>query len=172
MPEATLESLLAYLREHGERYSSRYLRDELLEQGYDPALVAEAIAAYDAEPGKHSGMLWAGCSAFAIGIAVTLVNLGLLVYVFLSGFAVGGAYPSRADAKVGEGLKLWLALLVVELVVGLVLLLAGWLAREGAPGWSTLWRGLGGGLALGVILIVPVSLLLFGICVGMLKGPR
>lgn len=47
MSDPKLERLIAYLQENTGRYSLQSLRDALLRQGHDPALVEEAFAECD-----------------------------------------------------------------------------------------------------------------------------
>jgi len=55
MPEANLESLVAYLRLNGQRFSLDALRQQLVEQGYDAALIEEAMTAYREEVSHTAG---------------------------------------------------------------------------------------------------------------------
>ena len=51
MNDPSLEPILAYLREHSGRYSLAALREQLLQNGYDPATVDRAIAVFqDQQP--------------------------------------------------------------------------------------------------------------------------
>ncbi len=46
MTDPSLDPILAYLRDHSGRYSLEALRGQLLQAGYDPAAVDQAVAVY------------------------------------------------------------------------------------------------------------------------------
>ncbi|HEX4499221.1 MAG TPA: hypothetical protein VIE43_26325 [Thermoanaerobaculia bacterium] len=49
MTEPSLEPILAYLREHSGQFSLPALREQLVQSGYDPAIVDDAIVVYRSE---------------------------------------------------------------------------------------------------------------------------
>jgi hypothetical protein len=55
MPDANLESLVAYLRLNSQRFSLDALRQQLATQGYDAALIDEAINVYRGEASHTTG---------------------------------------------------------------------------------------------------------------------
>jgi|SRR5919106_1007802 hypothetical protein len=81
MPDANLDSLVAYLRLNSQRYSPEVLREHLVSQGYDPALVEQAMAAYRDEAfhttqrGLSGWKVALGCLAGLIVGAASLVSL-------------------------------------------------------------------------------------------------
>jgi len=86
MPEFTVESLLAYLRQYGGRYNLAELSRYMAEQGASPERIEEAVALYQAEGGagrsKPSGpaILFGCLGGFALAvISVVLVIAGLLL---------------------------------------------------------------------------------------------
>jgi hypothetical protein len=50
MTDPSLDPVLAYLREHSGRFSLGALREQLLQNGYDPATVDRAIAVFQDQP--------------------------------------------------------------------------------------------------------------------------
>jgi hypothetical protein len=50
MTDPSLEPIFAYLRQYAGRYSLAALREQLLQTGYDPAIVDRAIAAFQEPP--------------------------------------------------------------------------------------------------------------------------
>ncbi len=49
MDDQQIETVFAYLREHSARYSLPALREQLVQSGYDPPVVDEAMAVYQSE---------------------------------------------------------------------------------------------------------------------------
>jgi hypothetical protein len=49
MPETNLETVITYLRQHGRNFDPEALREHLLAQGYDPALIDQAMTVYREE---------------------------------------------------------------------------------------------------------------------------
>jgi hypothetical protein len=49
MPEANLETVITYLRQHGQEFDPEALREHLLAQGYDPSLIDHAMTVYREE---------------------------------------------------------------------------------------------------------------------------
>jgi hypothetical protein len=183
MPETTPDALVAYLWEHGERYSPRVLRDHLVAHGFDPVQIDQAVAAYQAEraqlgietpppPPRRGWSLGLSLGAFLLGAPVALANLAFLAYEFLFGLQNAGAFPTQASARIGDGFRVWLTILATEVVVGLVLSLVAWLPGEGPSGWRAVGRLVGGGLLLAVLLTGAFFLVVGGICAAMLAGPR
>jgi H+/Cl- antiporter ClcA len=94
MPDANLDSLLAYLRLNSQRYSPEALREHLVSQGYDPALVDQAMAEYraGATPRGLSGWKVAlGCLA---GLVVGAASLVSLLIGLCGGLEGSGSTPS------------------------------------------------------------------------------
>lgn len=78
MTDPNLDPILAYLREHSGRYSLSALREQLLENGYDPALVDRAIAVYQHEnPPQLPPPIWPK-ALLVVGANVLLVVLAIL----------------------------------------------------------------------------------------------
>lgn len=143
MPEDQSELLLAYLRQHGDRFAVDALRKQMLSEGHDPALVEEAIAAYQREkPAPPARPLWPRALGIAfLNLAAVILVIGLIA-VFES------EMPSSAVSSL---FLLLAAVLILEPVVGAVLILAGGPRRR--PGL---------GLLLGWVLFVGAMLLLLG----------
>jgi hypothetical protein len=83
MNEPSLDPVLAYLREHSGRYSLAALREQLLQNGYDPAAVDQAIAVYRQE--VPSARAWPKT------LGVVAIDGVLLVLVILLIFSGGGS---------------------------------------------------------------------------------
>ncbi len=177
MPQTTLDEVVAYLWEHGTTHRLQSLRDHLVAQGYDPALVDQAVAAYRAERAKldgaeseaelsppaggRHGCVW---GALLVGILVALVNGGLLHRSFLKAptLFVGAAVHPQLTATLELGLKLFLW----EVWGGLLVLALGLI-----PGPLRLFgRSLGGGLLLGIVLTGVLFLIGIGVCFLVLGG--
>ena len=76
MHDPNLDPIFAYLREHSGRYSLSALREQLLQTGYDPALVDRAIAIYQQEnPPTSPVPVWPK----ALQVVGINIVLGLLV---------------------------------------------------------------------------------------------
>jgi hypothetical protein len=106
MPDANLDSLLAYLRLNSQRYSPEALREHLVSQGYDPALVDQAMAEYraGATPRGLSGWKVAlGCLAGLIVGAAALVSL---LFGICGGFEGNNTQPSPGFLALGAVLAL------------------------------------------------------------------
>lgn len=149
MNDPSLDPLLAYLRQHSGRYSLEALRQQLLQNGYDPAAVARAIQVYQQEsPAGPREQVWPWV------LKVVMVNAALVAAGFL-GIASGG---SRTE-MVSEVILLALfGVAVVEFVGGLVLILA---RRKSSLGY---------GLLLGFLLSVGLGILVLGgFCVYMIS---
>jgi len=110
----TADSALAYLREHGGRFTLDSLREQLLASGRDPATVEAAVAAWRRERAALPAAAWprrAWPLALLVGFA-NLVVVGGLTSALLAGI---NRYVG------GTGCLLTLPILVVfggEIVVG------------------------------------------------------
>jgi hypothetical protein len=122
MPSASHETLVAYLREHGESHTLETLRKSLLRQGYDATAVDEACRIYLAETPhtyQAQGVSGAGwtlrITSLLLMALLALAGLGvLLVGACTDGYfrIMNGAVDHfKGDMKVG--LALYLVLLVV-----------------------------------------------------------
>jgi len=89
MPDANVESLVAYLRLNGQRFSLEALHQQLVEQGYDAALIEEAMAVYRGEASHTTGRGLSGWKV-ALGCFVGLVMGGLALVSLLLGLCPGG----------------------------------------------------------------------------------
>jgi len=138
MPEASRETLVAYLREHGESHTLESLRKFLLRQGYDATAVDEACRIYLAEtPQTDQSVSGAG---WALRVIVILVLGVVALAILLVGGCLGGyalimapesGSQESVKGAVGMGLVLYLGLLV--LFAGIIA--AVWYAsRPGRPG--------------------------------------
>jgi hypothetical protein len=83
MPETDLATLLAFLREHGQRASPEALREHLVTQGYDMTLVDQAVAAYQDELRERARQNTAAglkdVFRWLIAVMTILTALGILV---------------------------------------------------------------------------------------------
>lgn len=118
MPEVSHETLLAYLHQHGERYSLDALRRALLDQGFDAAAVEAACQSYLAEtpdlhPKLSSGRAWVQACAglFLAGMVLAILLVGTCV----AGFFVMMSSENKSQSPIG--------LLILLLLVGLTLFL-------------------------------------------------
>jgi hypothetical protein len=116
MTDPSLDPVLAYLREHSGRFSLGALREQLLQNGYDPATVDRAIAVFqDQQPPPVTRQpVWrralqvaavnAVLTAIVIGIGASgsnetvLTALGFTLFLvgcaeFLGGFVL--AFPEK-----------------------------------------------------------------------------
>ncbi len=148
MPMNDPDPLLGYLREHGSRYSRERLRQELLAQGYEPALVDRAFAAYAQERRDPAAFLLdlgkRGClvavAYAALGIAsvtagaaisyqVAIANWWLVAFgvVVALGLAVGVGLLISGRRAGGQERAKWGAALVLGILasVGLPPILVG-----------------------------------------------
>lgn len=79
MPRVTLENLVEYLRKNDRKFSLDSLRQHLIAQGCEPALIEEAITVYRASstaPRPFSGWVRAlGCLAGLVVGAFSLISL-------------------------------------------------------------------------------------------------
>ncbi|HET9211815.1 MAG TPA: hypothetical protein VFR03_15530 [Thermoanaerobaculia bacterium] len=140
MTDPSLDPIFAYLREHSGRYSLSALREQLLQTGYDPALVDRAIAIYQQEnPPTLAESIWSKALLVAGG-NVLLVILGILS--LLSG---------KGDTVQLAGYVLLLAL-GGEILGGIVLF------------FSPKGRLWGRALLFGFLLTLALALLLGGVC--------
>ena len=85
MPEANLSQLVGYLRHNSQKYSLDALRQHLLAQGLDAALIEEAITTYRAEgslpprPGLSGWKVILGCLGGLVmgGVSFVLLLIGI-----------------------------------------------------------------------------------------------
>lgn len=143
MPDDQLDLLVAYLRQHGDRFAVDALRKQMLSEGHDPALVEQAIQVYQAEkPAPPVRPLWPR----ALGIA--FLNLAAVILVIGLIAVFEAEMPSSA---VGSLFLLLAAALILEPIVGVVMVMVGGPLRR-----------LGMGLLLGSVLFFSGILLLVG----------
>jgi hypothetical protein len=139
MPSASQETLVAYLRKHGESHSPEALRKSLLRQGYDATAVDEACRIYVAEtPNPYqdvSGVGWT-LRIFSLVVLALLALAGvgvLLVGACTAGY--GRIMTGAMDHQFTRNMELALALYLGLLVVFAGLVTAVWYAtRAGRPG--------------------------------------
>jgi hypothetical protein len=175
MPQTTLDELVAYLWEHGATHSLQSLQDHLMAQGYDPALIDQAVATYRAErakldpsepeaelseapPGEGRGCLGAVLVAFGVALG----NCGLLYLSFRAAAATFSGMDTHSqltEARIGASLKLGLTLVACEVLGGFLLAALAQLF-DGGP--RLLVRSLG----VGVLLAVPLTGVFFLIAIG------
>jgi hypothetical protein len=168
VPETTLQAVLAYLRENGGRYDLRALRDHLLAQGYDPATVEAAVAAYREErrlapPSAAPQEERSGCAggAFLVGFCAALLNLAYIAF-WISSLSRGRRWADLPFAQYGQRFFDWGVLFVVEWGGGLVLVLS---RRRLGPN-SGFWRRVGEGLLLGPLLTIGLVVVLIATGIG------
>lgn len=107
MTDPSLDPIFAYLREHSGRYSYSALREQLLQKGYEPAAVDQAIAICEQESGPEP--VWpksipvAAVNSMLIGFTV----MNLLWRTFGPGFP-GGVVALIVVAEIPVGLVLTL----------------------------------------------------------------
>lgn len=92
MSDDELEWLVAYLQKNAGRFSLQSLWDQMLRDGYDPALVNRAIAEYDRRPAVSESappVPQASTGSKVAGFGCGIV-LGILIIVALIILAVGG----------------------------------------------------------------------------------
>lgn len=142
MSDPQLASALAYLNENSGRYSLEALRNQLLQSGYDPATVEQAVQAYQgshpAAPKARTGrkiLLVIAVNAVLAAVAIGIANLPRIseevlsvlgAGLFLTGCAefLGGLLMCFFEKVRSWGLGLLLGFL---LSFGLALLiLTGW----------------------------------------------
>ena len=141
------EAILALLREHSKHSSLEELREQILQNGYDPSAVDRAIAVYQEQnPPGPPASVWPKVLLVVAFNAVILALIGWaskgeywFISVVIYGFLVG----------------------CVELVVFLSLLAT----RETRRWGRVLLQGLG--LSAGLALVI-----LGGLCVGTMSGPH
>jgi len=115
MPEASHETLLAYLRQHGERYTLEALRKSLLGQGFEAAAVEAACQSYLAETPKTGPKLsmgeeiLRGCAA--VGVTVMALAVLLVGSCTIAFFFMMGSEAHNDDAAC------WLTLIIFALIV-------------------------------------------------------
>jgi hypothetical protein len=112
MSDANLESLIAYLRLNGQRFSLDALRQHLAAQGYAPALIEEAITVYR-EEGSHTTRRGRSGWLVALGCLGGLV-MGGLAFVSL---LVGICGPKGDGSNTDPGYLLLAAFLVLLALV-------------------------------------------------------
>jgi hypothetical protein len=140
MTGPSLDPIFAYLREHSGRYSLSALREQLLQTGYDRALVDRAIAIYQQEnPPTFPESVWPKALLVAGG-NVLLVILGILALI-----------SSKGDTIHLTGYVLLLAF-GGEILGGIVLLVSP---------KGRLW---GRALLFGFLLTLALAILLGGVC--------
>lgn len=141
MPDDQLDILVAYLRQHGDRFVIDALRRQMLSEGHDAALVEEAIRIYQAEkPAPPPRPYW----PLALGIA--FLNLAGCI----AGFGSMAAF-NVSDRVMASLASLLLISLALEPVAGVVLIMAGGPLRR-----------IGMGLLLGSVFFFSGILLLAG----------
>lgn len=152
------ERMLAYLRQHRDRYSLEALRTQLLAAGKSPALIEQAIARLQAEqPVQHRPRRWPQI----IGLAI-LNTLLLPVVAYLLAIIFG----TSADAPVTATLITGPGLLFVELIAGVALLFrerTAWLGKS-------LLLSVAISVVLTIIIVVVAVVLLAGTCLVMLRN--
>jgi hypothetical protein len=138
----------AYLRDHGARYTTKALRDQLVKAGYDETEVDAALQETEAARGPQLAETQALSRRYwRLAVSVHVVALFAATLYVLIG-------PNR-------GLTL-----VVILVLGLALLLS--LAITGLIGRLLLNRT---GLAIALVLPFLAAVLLGGWCIAGMSGP-
>ncbi|HEY2293118.1 MAG TPA: hypothetical protein VGM86_20630 [Thermoanaerobaculia bacterium] len=128
----SLERLVAYLQENVGRYSLQSVRDALLRQGHDPALVNAAIAEYDRR--QHAAAAPAPPPAPATGrpivwpyvLVAILINSGLAAVAGMAALSVPMHQTSDTSA-----LHFTVKLFLVEAVGALLMMPTGKLRRLG-----------------------------------------
>lgn len=81
MPETNLETVVTYLRQHGQKFDPEALREHLLGQGYDPALIDQAMTVYreqdfqTAQGGLSGVRMFLGCLGGLVAGVLALVSL-------------------------------------------------------------------------------------------------
>ncbi|HZF11935.1 MAG TPA: hypothetical protein VFE33_24380 [Thermoanaerobaculia bacterium] len=138
MPEASHETLVVYLREHGESHTLEALRKSLLRQGYDATAVDEACRIYLAEtPHTYQGVSGAG---WTLRVIVTVVLGVVAVAILLVGGCVGGyalmmAPESGSQNSVKGAIAVAVALYLGLLVIFVGIIAAAWyVSRPIRPG--------------------------------------
>jgi hypothetical protein len=140
MTDPSLDPIFSYLREHSGRYSLSALREQLLQTGYDRALVDRAIAIYQQEnPPKLPPPVWPKALLVA-GANVLLALLEILALI--------------ADYRHMVSLTGYVLLLALggEILGGIVFLFAP---------KGRLW---GRALLFGFLLTLALAILLGGVC--------
>jgi hypothetical protein len=145
--DPSFDPIFAYLREHSARYSLAVLREQLVQSGYDPAVVDEAMAVYQSE---HPPVVRP--RVFPQALLVVAVNAVLV------GAMIQAQGAMRSDAR-GFLLSFFFLLVGVEVVGGIVL---------SFPAKS---RPVGLALLLGFALTVALGILAIGgFCLYILSG--
>jgi len=143
MIDSSLETILAYLREHSGLYTLAELRERLLRDGCDPATVDRAIAVFQEQPDplEDNQLVWPKT------LVVMAVN-AVLMAVAVEGLISGPGGPRD------DHLKLIGVLLSIvgggELLVGIVLT-----QREESRAW---------GRALGCAFLPSIGLGILAVC--------
>jgi hypothetical protein len=118
MPEVSHETLVAYLRQHGERYTLEALRRALLGQGFEDAAVEAACQSYLAETPKTGPKLSKGEE---IVRAFVRVVLGMAaVAILLVGTCVVGYFVMMSSKEENSSQNCSLFLAVVFFLVVLL----------------------------------------------------
>ena len=139
MPDASLDPIFAYLREHSGRYSLSALREQLLQTGYDRAEVDRALAIYQQENSATPPE-----EVWPKALLVIPLNI-LLAFIALSGVNFN-------NGKVSPITFVALGIFCGEIPIGLLL------ATSPA---ARVW---GRALAFGFLLTIGLVLLLAGFC--------
>jgi hypothetical protein len=85
MTDPSLDPILAYLRQYSAQYSLPALREQLVQNGYDPATVDAAIAVH--QQGGPQPAAAGGSSASKAGCRILLVIVAVIAVILL---AAGG----------------------------------------------------------------------------------
>jgi hypothetical protein len=151
--DPSLEPILEYLRENWGRYSLDALRQQLLQSGYDPAAVDQAIAAFQEQnaPARRS-RVWPK--------ALLVLGVNAVLTVGIIGFPKllkAGASWTNDLINAYTGLIVLIA--AVELIGGIAL---------SFPAKTRSW---GLALVFGFLLVIPIVILgLGGLCIYLLSG--
>jgi hypothetical protein len=139
MPDPQLDLLVAYLRQHGDRFAVEALRRQMLSEGNDPALVEEAIRIHQSEkPAPPPRPVW----PLALGIAFA----HLAVLAVLGGLAV--QFDHLIPERAWSALLLLPVLLLLEPIVAVVLIMMGGPLRRTGLGLLLGWAFFVGGVIL------------------------
>jgi hypothetical protein len=117
MPDTTPDTVLAYLREHGRRYDLRALRDFLVSQGYDAAVVEGGVRAY-LEERRREGAAASHRNSRAALRWLPAVVLGVLAVAVLGFGACVGAMV-QGEGAVGRGSDHRFIVIVLSIGAGL-----------------------------------------------------
>lgn len=81
------DRILAYLQAYSDRYSLEALREQLVQIGYDPAAIDQAIATFR-EQKKPTHPAVYGALSFGCGLLVVILIVVALVILAVGGFCV------------------------------------------------------------------------------------